>query len=219
MCIFISLLGIPVTLLTLKSIGELIAKWVNTIVTKFERKFLKRSQPKHMQTKTAVVLFSVMVLSIVTGGLLLMRLPNWSFVEGVYFWFVTFTTIGFGDYVVREPRRIKQLSLNSSSVNQENGSGAGVKTSRIFAVLFGVISCILALCIVSSVLNSIMAAMEERKCRSSCPGCFPRKIQDHVENEECETERCESNTAYSNFGNYTFQKDVNIVPFSETELK
>ncbi len=175
LCIFVSLLGIPIALLAFKSVGELIAKSINTIVAKFEKKILNRSEPKQMKTKSAVILFSIMVLLIVANGLLLMYFTGWSIVEGVYFWFITFTTIGFGDYVSREPQRIKQLSLNSS-VSQENMNGsldAEETTFVIFAGLFFTFYNIFTLCIVSSVLNSIMAAIEESKCRPRCPGCVP----------------------------------------------
>ena len=36
---------------------------------------------------------------------------------------------------------------------------------------------------VSSVLNSIMAALEERQCHLRCPRCVPRNRQSHPENE------------------------------------
>lgn len=214
MCIFISLLGIPITLLMLKSMGELIAKWMNTIITKFEKKFLKTLQPKHMQIKTAMVLFSIMVLSILTAGFLSMPLRNWSIVESVYFWFVTFTTIGFGDYVLREPRKFTQLSLNIS-VNE----GSKRSTSKIITVLVGLFPALLALCIVSSVINSIMAVMEKRRCHPPCSGCISPKTQDHAEKEQSEsTERRENNTVFSSFGTHDFQKKTNFVCFSETEL-
>ena len=57
MCIIVSLLGIPITMLTLKSAGELIAEIANTIVTRFEKKILKKGEPKQVKTKSAVILF------------------------------------------------------------------------------------------------------------------------------------------------------------------
>ncbi|XP_022797223.1 potassium channel subfamily K member 9-like [Stylophora pistillata] len=174
LCIFVCLLGIPITLLTLKSIGELIAKWLNTIVSKFEKKMLKIPEPKQMQTKSAVILFSFMVLLIVVSALLIRDL-HWSFVEGVYFWFVTFTTIGFGDYVLWKPARIKKLSFNNSESHSYKSSDSMQITFPIFKDLLKAFYYIVALCIVSSVLNAIAVVMEERRCRSGCPGCISRK--------------------------------------------
>ena len=99
LCIFICLLGIPITLLALKSVGDLMAKLVNALVTKFESKLFKRAHPEKVETKSAVILFFLMVIFIVANGRLVMSTQGWTFVESVYFWFVTLTTIGFGDYV------------------------------------------------------------------------------------------------------------------------
>lgn len=167
LCIFVSLLGIPITLLAFKSIGELIAKWVNTIVTKFEKKILKRLEPKHKKTKGAVILFSTMISLIALNGVLLKNQTDWTIVEGVYFWFITFTTIGFGDYVLGRPQRITKLSLNSSKYQESYESLNEEQTAFvIFLDFFFTFYVIFTLCIVSSVLNAIMAVVEERRC---CP--------------------------------------------------
>ena len=183
LCIFVCFIGIPINMLALKAVGELIAKWINAVVRRFERKILKRSEPlENMQRKTAVILFSLMMVLIVVNSVSLMHLVGWSLVEGVYFWFVTFTTIGFGDYVPHEPQRIKELSINSS-----DNHGNRVKNSIIVHNTFFTFYFILCLCIVSSVLNSIMAAIEERKCRPRCSGSVPRKTRDHPDNKENNT--------------------------------
>ncbi|KAL9984086.1 hypothetical protein ACROYT_G006345 [Oculina patagonica] len=223
LCIFVSLLGIPLTLLAFKSVGELITKWVNAVVTKFEKKILKRSEPKQMMAKSAVILFAIMVSLIVVNGLFVKYHLNWSLVEGIYFWFITFTTIGFGDYVIRQPQRIKELTLNSSinEANKNDSSDAEEATSAVFVSLFCIFYYILALCTVSSVLNSIMAVIEERKCRPRCPGCVPRKTQNHVDNDWQYTdtsERRETNMTYLSMENYGLRKD-NMESLSVTELK
>ena len=185
LCIVVSLFGIPITLLTLKSIGELISKGVNKIVTKFEKKILKRSEAKHIKTKSAMILFTLVVVLIVINELAIVTHLDWTLVEGVYFWFITFSTIGFGDYVLRPPQRIKLLVPDISankSVKQENkhlsveAKSASLKGRRLLFMFYHILS----LCIVSSVISSIMAVFEERKCRRRCPGCVPREIQEHV---------------------------------------
>ena len=175
LCIFVSLFGIPITLLTLKSAGELIAELANTIVTRFEKKILKREEPKQVKTKSAVILFSFMVLLIVVNGLLSTLLQSWTFVQGVYCWFVTLSTIGFGDYVpTREPDLINITSLKLDNELADLGQAS----SKMVISLVLIVHTLIGLCIVSSVLNAIMVAMEEVKLRPRCPRCVPRKTQD-----------------------------------------
>ena len=182
MCIFVSLIGIPITLLTLKSVGELITKLVNTVVTKFEKKALKRVEPKHVQSKGAAILVALMFVLMIANSFLTKFLQGWTLIEGLYYWFITCTTIGFGDYVFHQPQKIQQLSVNGSEKFVRDVDEKEV----VFAVLqkkLITLYSLVSLCIVASVLNSIMAAIEEPKCpRPPCPGCLPLKTQDHPDN-------------------------------------
>ena len=182
LCVFISLLGIPITLLTLKSIGELIARRLNVIVTKFEKKILKRPEPKRVQTKSVMILVALMVILIVECALLVTHLLEWTFIEGLYFWFITFTTIGFGDYVISNvdvPSK-HRLTFNVSSHQENKDESVGPFIYNILNML----NCLFGLCIVSSVLNSITACIEEGKCRPRCFRCCNRKLQDQVNSEQ-----------------------------------
>ena len=179
LCIFICLLGIPITLLALKSVGDLMAKLVNALVTKFESKLFKRAHPEKVETKSAVILFFLMVIFIVANGRLVMITQGWTFVESVYFWFVTLTTIGFGDYV---PEKRKFHSEQ--------------RTRKGFFHMLMTIYAMIGLCVVSSVINSVMAAMEELKFHRACPMCASRKTRDEVNNAEpnCTPKRQENGT-------------------------
>jgi len=165
LCIFVSLLGIPITLLALKSIGELISTLVDTTVTKLEKKILNSSDPQKIKTKSAVILFLLMLVFLLATARLHKSLSDWTFVEEVYFWFITFSTIGFGDYTHQKSHKSQKSAL-----------------TVLFATGY-VCHTIIGLCLVSSVLNSIMEALEEHKCRPRCLGCIPRKIQDHVDGD------------------------------------
>ena len=71
--------------------------------------------------------------------------------------------------------RIQRLSPNNPDLFEAE------ETHDISVTLFFMIECILGLCIVSSVLNSIMAAIEERNWNPRCPRCVPlRKTSDRV---------------------------------------
>ena len=188
LCIIVSLFGIPITLLTLNSAGELIAKLISKTLTKFEKKVLKRAEPQKVETKTAVILVVLMAMVMVMAGMSAeiardRKISNWTFVEGVYFWFITFSTIGFGDYLFeKHGQRIYHLHANNSTY-QENEDDLFQASDVASGILFILIymTCLL---IVSGVINSIMAAMEEHKCRPRCPGCVPHKTEDHVNSEQ-----------------------------------
>ena len=184
LCVFISLIGIPITLLTLKSIGELIARWLHVMVMKFEKKILKRSEPKRVQTKSAMISVALMVVLMVECAIFVTHLLDWTFIEGLYFWFITFTTIGFGDYVISDINvpSYNKLTFNISS-HQENKDES--VDEYIYFILI-MLNCLFGLCIVSSVLNSIMACIEESagRYRPRCFGCCNRKLQDRVNSKQ-----------------------------------
>ena len=187
LCIFVCVMGIPLSLLTLKSVGQLVAHRIRTVVATFERKVLNRHDEKHVKTKSAVILFFIMVSSIIVYSRLLMRSQNWTFVQGVYFCFVSFSTIGFGDFFVsaNQPIPLKQLVVKSSNASKiylvNSSKGAALKGAR--CILYALLV-MLALCIVSSILNSVMAAIEELKYISCyCLICFHRKIHNRYNDE------------------------------------
>ena len=148
---------------------------------------------------------------------------DWTIVEGVYFWFITFTTIGFGDYVVDRPQqRITKLSLNNSVYLESHESLNEEQTGlKIFFGFFSTFYVIFTLCIVSSVLNAIMAVIEERRCCPRCSGCVPRKTQDQRDNDIPHSEapkQLETNLTHLSMENNGIPMD-SMVSLSVTELK
>ena len=207
LCIFVAFLGIPITMLALKSVGELIVECVNAIVMKFEKKILKKQEPKGVQTKSAVILFSLMVMLIISFALFIVNKTDMSLVECIYFWFITFTTIGFGDYVPGKiPQKINQLSVNSSR-NHENKRESNEETVPLYITIFFLLFCVFGFCVVSSVLNSIMVVFQVEGYRPRCPGCIPRKIGDHVDNKEIAAEQSGTKITNLNMENTGIEKE------------
>lgn len=213
LCIVVSLFGIPLTLLLIKSIGESNVKIINKIVVKFERKFLHRPQPENLQTKSAVILFFIMLFRMMTQGCILMYLERWTFVEGIYFWFITYTTIGFGDYVPTEYHLdsrnvdIRQFFLNET-VNEGNELNPGIIiTEVVYTSIF-----LFDLCVVASVVNSIAAATEEwKKADSLCSLLVMRRntIRDNRQNrgEILSSSQGGTNKAYSGTESFRLQEE------------
>ena len=213
MCILVSLLGIPITVLAFKSIGELIARCVNNIVENFEMKILKREEPKRMRKKSVALLTLLTLVLVTANGFIMMDLFQWTFIESVYFWFVTLTTIGFGDFAPVTSQRIEKLSLNVSKRHQkEKGMATLVNhTSNLFTGLFYSFYLTFCLCMVSSILNSIVSAIEESKFRPPCPGCIPRDVRDREADgeEDVSSERRPTELPFSNTKNFGIHRKEN----------
>ena len=220
LCIFVALLGIPITMLALKSIGELIVICVNSIITNLEKNILKRQEAKKVQVKSAVVLFLFMLIFVMVFALLLVNSTDMTLVQCVYFWFVTYTTIGFGDYVPGKiPRSIQPLSFNSSA-NHDNKPTKSIKESEVpvYVTIFYLLFCMLGFCVVSSVLNSIVAAFEVEGRLPWCCKCDSRNIQNHDDGNQLSA--VHSDTGMVNF-NMESSRSVNknVISLSFTETK
>lgn len=133
-------------MLALKSAGELLGTCITFVIIKTETVLLKRAEPKHIKEKTFLMACTLMFFLHVLVSVLAIFFENWSFLEGYYAWFITFTTIGFGDYVQFE------------TLQKEIDQGKSVKYN--FAIYFaltyfplmlglGLLSCILS-CLVDS---------------------------------------------------------------------
>lgn len=97
--IFYATIGIPLNAMMLTTFGDKLKYIISSGIMYVERKMMKRS--KHLNIHrtslitvcvlTAVFLCSISAVSVVAD--------DWDFSLALYVWFVTFTTIGFGDYI------------------------------------------------------------------------------------------------------------------------
>ena len=86
-------------MLAFKTAGELLARSIRFLVIKTETVLLKRDEPKNIMTKTFLTSCTFMFALYVSVSATGVFMEKWGFVESFYAWFVTFSTIGFGDYV------------------------------------------------------------------------------------------------------------------------
>ena len=89
----------------------------------------------------------------------------------VYMWFITFTTVGYGDFYPGKSYYSRPLVRNdtTSEYVYETDTSSVVLMETLF-LFFNIVG----LCLVSSVLNSIASAVDKYRCRTHCHGCLPR---------------------------------------------
>lgn len=126
------------TILAFQAVGELISRGISAFIAKTEKHCFNR-KPSNVEAKSMVVTCVLMIVMLVSGAGLQMLFEDRPFVVGLYFWFVTFATIGYGDYL---PGKYSALSLK-------------VTISLVWTTL--------GLCVVSSVLNAIAAFIAKRQ--------------------------------------------------------
>ena len=100
LCMFFALFGIPINILFLQLIGERMLRGEKYLVTKFETKCLKREGvPQYLNEKCSFVGTLLLVMLLFTCAGIHTRIDGWTFFEGFYAFFITFTTVGFGDLI------------------------------------------------------------------------------------------------------------------------
>ncbi|XP_053315535.1 potassium channel subfamily K member 5 [Spea bombifrons] len=96
-CIFYGLFGVPLCLTWISALGKFFggrAKRLGVFLTK-RGVSLRKAQI----TCTAIFIFWGVLVHLVIPPFIFMKTEGWTYIEGLYFSFITITTIGFGDYV------------------------------------------------------------------------------------------------------------------------
>lgn len=146
-CIFYSLVAIPVAGIMLISVGFHVSLALQKFISFVEKKLLRREMGHNKEVKSTVVTFVFMILIIIFGAILTSHTDGWTFVEGMYFTFISLSTIGFGDYII-----------NNGELNDPDDK-------KSVAVNFTIVLITVGLCVVSSVLCSVSSVIEEKQKR------------------------------------------------------
>ena len=100
--IFYAVIGIPIFLVFLNLVGKKLENYLNRIA-KYVTKKLETRQTKHRTVIEGFVSVLLIILGvalfIISPSLIFSAIEDWTFVEAVYYCFVTLTTVGFGDFV------------------------------------------------------------------------------------------------------------------------
>lgn len=145
------LVGLPISMLALKTLGEVIVSGIQSLVLQIERRRCKTREVRKIRQKTFLGTCMLMIGFLLLGSVINVLAEGWSFVEGIYVWFVVLSTIGFGDYIPFQ------------SLNRKSHDGKGILWVFITMLAFFVL---LGLCVVSAVLTSLVQAAEEFRSKT-----------------------------------------------------
>ena len=147
-------------MLALKSVGDLIAAGFLTIIRRVEKRLWKTAEPKHAEIKCTVVTFVSMMVLIIIGAAIQVHAEGLTYVEGIYMWFITFTTVGYGDFYPGNSLDSRPVNWNNTFVeDMDDLHPTLIALVHISNILFFV----LGLCLVASVLNSLARAVEKHR--------------------------------------------------------
>lgn len=156
------LLGIPIAMMLFKATGELLATCITHLVVKTETVILKRPEPKHVKAKRFFAACALIVFQLIISSASTIYLENWSFLEGLYAWFITYTTIGFGDYVHME------------SLQREIDHGEVSPTRLYIYFALSLLPYLCGLSLMSCILSCLVDSVDEiRNFRERLFNCCP----------------------------------------------
>ena len=99
MFVFYALIGIPVALIFITTLGEILSSWIEAALVPVKRKL---GGNKALVGRILVLLSAAvlgLVLLVFFPSLIYYAIEDWTYGEAVYYSFVTLTTVGFGDFV------------------------------------------------------------------------------------------------------------------------
>jgi len=125
-CVIYAILGIPITLLFLSAVVQRLM----VVVTRRPISYLHRrwGMPRARLAAlhaACLAALTVIFLLFVPAGIFVAVEQNWSFLESLYFCFISLSTIGLGDYVPGENHKDAHGQLYRLAITGEHRGGWG----------------------------------------------------------------------------------------------
>lgn len=175
-------IGIPLTVCMLNSIGQNICYFVELLVKLIEKKLRRKDTIEFLKVKLMFSVVFLLVLLLVVMAVASIFWEKWSFGKGIYVWFVTFTTIGFGDFIP-----------GNASDSEDTG----------MAIVYRCAGVLLGLSLVSTLFNAFIDFVEEKQGNANSKSmvgylmsafCYRKRATDIVNDEKGARELAESIT-------------------------
>ncbi|KAJ8044532.1 Potassium channel subfamily K member 4 [Holothuria leucospilota] len=105
-CVLYAMIGIPLMGFTLTVFGKSCDRFTKKYLKAMGllKKYIKRGRPRQL-VQSLVTIFLVVFFLILLPSLLVSYYENWAYFDSVYFFFITVSTIGFGDLVIEDCAR------------------------------------------------------------------------------------------------------------------
>ena len=147
----------------LQLVGQVVLRGQQILVSKVEKDLLKREgELKFVNEKcTLLGLLLLLTLLLVCTGIQV-SLDNWTFLDGIYCYFITFATVGFGDLIPG---------------NSQGPKNPGLVFLRILLIVLGLVA-------MSNVLNAVLSCEDSAKWLTRLRGRCSGETTDSVEEEE-----------------------------------
>eukprot|EP00794_Sanderia_malayensis_P020334 gene20334-22334_t len=140
---FYAIIGIPLNLWTLKVMGDTITSLLSKLISRIEKKIFKIHNETHLKLKVVAAMAALNIAMLLLGGAMYKWSENWTYLEGVYYCFIVYSTIGFGDLVPSE------------------GHTVGRSNNDIVMMFVKAFNLITGLSLLSSLLSSIIHAADD----------------------------------------------------------